>query len=47
MKYIIFLVTFHFRMCAGHALHTQASARKCHTRTYRTHALHLFTTRKD
>ena len=43
MKCTIFLFTFHFYMCAGHALHTG----KCHTRAYHTHAPHLFTTHKE
>ena len=41
MKCTIFLVTFHFYMCAGHALHAHASTRKCHTCAYHTHAPHL------
>ena len=42
MKCTIFLFTFHFYMCSGHALHTC----KCHTHAYHTLAPHLFTTHK-
>ena len=47
MKCTIFLVTFHFYMWAGPALHTHANASKGHTRAYHTHAPHLLNTRKD
>ena len=36
MKCTIFLFTFHFYMCTGHALHTG----KCHTRARTTHMRH-------
>ena len=46
MKCTIFLFTFNFYMCAGHALHTQASARERHTRAYHTHAPHAYHTQR-
>ena len=43
-KCTIFLLTFQFYMCAGHVVHTHASARKCHTSAYHTHAPHMCNT---
>ena len=42
MKCTIFLFIY-FYMCAAHALHTQASARKCHTHAYHTCVPHTRT----
>ena len=40
MKCITFILIFSFYMWAAHALHAQASERKCHTPTYHTRVPH-------